>query len=234
MAAARPSVKREPWRPRLVLPNYQVQEAARYAQTSPQTIRHWQAADDLIQRAISSRDPRAALSYMQLIEIAVVAAFRKAGISLKNIRAARDYIAVKLKSEFPFAEYDFKTNGRTILMDYAQVDKKAGKGKLLDATRQGQLVWEEIVAARLKEFEYDKALALRWHVAGRGEPIIIDPRVSFGAPNIKGVPTWIIKGRWDSGEAINDIAEDFKLSKKLVTDGLRFEGIDPGGERVRG
>ncbi len=171
---------------------------------------------------------------MQLIEIAVVAAFRKAGISLKNIRAARDYIAVKLKSEFPFAEYDFKTNGRTILMDYAQVDKKAGKGKLLDATRQGQLVWEEIVAARLKEFEYDKALALRWHVAGRGEPIIIDPRVSFGAPNIKGVPTWIIKGRWDSGEAINDIAEDFKLSKKLVTDGLRFEGIDPGGERVRG
>ncbi len=222
---------REPWRARLNIPVYQVQEAARYAGMSPQTIRYWQAGEDLIRRALSSRDTRAALSYMQLIEVAVVAAFRKAGIPLKDIRAAREYIKDKLKSEHPFAEYSFKTRAHGILVDYVQIEGRRGKGKLLDVTKGGQLAWESIVTERLKEFEYDRELALRWHVAGLGEPIIIDPRVSFGAPAVKGVPTWILKGRWESGEAIDEIAEDFDLSGKLVLDALKFERVETGGRQ---
>jgi uncharacterized protein (DUF433 family) len=226
------SALREPWRARLNIPVYQVQEAARYAGMSPQTIRHWQAGEDLIRSALSARDPRAALSYMQLIEVAVVAAFRKAGIPLRDIRAAREYIKNAIKSEYPFAQYSFKTRGRSILVDYVQIDKRHGKGKLLDVTKGGQLAWESIIAERLKEFEYDRELALRWHVAGVGEPIIIDPRVSFGAPAVSGVPTWVLKARWESGEAIDDIASDFDLSNEFVLDALKFEGIDTGGRQT--
>jgi uncharacterized protein (DUF433 family) len=228
---SRKAALKEPWKPRLYIPTYQVQEAARYARTSAQTIRNWQVGDDLIRAAVSSRDPRAALSYLQLIEVAVVVAFRKAGIKLPVIRAARNYLAAKYKKEFPFAQFDFKTSGADILVDYAKLDPKGGKGKLLDISAGGQLVWHEIVAALLKDFEYDKTLALRWHVAGAGQPIIIDPRVSFGAPNVEGVPTWVVKGRWEAGEEIGDIAEDFSLSDKLVKDALIFEGVDPRGQR---
>src|SRR5579872_5707901 len=108
---ARREALREPWKPRLYLPNYQVQEAARYARTTPQTIRHWQEGNDLIRAAVSARDPRAALSYLQLVEVAVVAAFRKAGIKLAVIRAARDYLANRYNKQFPFAQYEFKTSG---------------------------------------------------------------------------------------------------------------------------
>lgn len=225
------ALPREPWKKRLVIPSYHVQEAARYARTSPQTIRHWQSGGDLVQRAISTRDPRAALSYMQLIEVAVVAAFRKAGIKLAEIRASREYLANVLKSEYPFAQFDFKTSGRSILMDYSQVDKKHGKGKLLEPGRGGQLAWDEIIGGLLKEFEYDKKLALKWHVAGAGAPIIIDPRIAFGAPNVNGVPTWILKGRWEAGEDVREIADDFSLPPKVVNDALRFEGIDTAGQK---
>jgi uncharacterized protein (DUF433 family) len=225
------SSAREPWRARLNIPNYQVQEAARYAGTSPQTIRHWQAGEDLVRRALSARDPREALSYMELIEVAVVAAFRKAGVPLKEIRAAREYMKGRLRKEHPFAQYDFKLHGREILVDYKQIEGRRGKGKLLAPAKGGQLAWQEILGERLKEFEYDKSLALRWYVAGAGKPIIIDPRLSFGAPNIKGVPTWILKGRWEAGEAIDDIASDFGLSEKYVTDGLAFENVDTGGRK---
>lgn len=68
-------------------------------------------------------------------------------------------------------------------------------------------------------------MALKWHVAGLDKPIIIDPRVSFGSPNVKGVPTWILKGRWEAGESVGEIAEDFDLSKDYVTEALAFEGI---------
>src|SRR5215472_14105133 len=80
----------EPWRRRLFLPAYQIAEAANYAQISPQTVVTWHKIEAALLR---ERDKRAALNYMQLIEVAVVAAFRKAGVSLKRIRAAREYAA---------------------------------------------------------------------------------------------------------------------------------------------
>jgi hypothetical protein len=73
---------------------------------------------------LREREKRAALNYMQLIEVAVVAAFRKAGVSLKRIRAAREYAAFQLKSEFPFAEYRFKENAKHLYLDSTQIDLK--------------------------------------------------------------------------------------------------------------
>ena len=85
----------EPWRRRLYLPAYQIGEAAKYAQVSPQTVVAWHR----IQAALlNEREKRAALNYMQLIEVAVVAAFRKAGVPMPRIRAAREYAAKVLKA----------------------------------------------------------------------------------------------------------------------------------------
>src|SRR6185295_17622426 len=92
-----------------------------------------------------------------------------------------------------------------------------------------QLEWESVIG-RLREFEYEKeGIVLRWHVAGVHSPIIIDPRISFGAPSIKGTPTWVILGRWNAGESDTDIAEDFGIKKEEVKEALKFEKVAPGG-----
>ena len=225
------AVSREPWRKRLYLPSYHVQEAARYARTTPKTIRNWQGEGDLVERAIAARELRLSLSYMQLIEVAVVAAFRRAGIKLRDIKAARDWLATTFKSEFPFAQFDFKRRGQELLVDYAKTARKKGKSQLISPSKGGQFVWEPMVSDLLKDFEYDKNIALKWHVIGRNEPIIIDPRVSFGAPNIRGVPTWVLKGRWEAGESVSEIADDFDLKPALVADALKFEGVDEAGQK---
>src|SRR5262249_6284490 len=80
----------EPWRRRLFLPAYQIAEAANYAQISPQTVVTWPKIEAALLR---ERDKRAALNTMQLIEAPVVAAFRKAGVSLNRLRAPREYAA---------------------------------------------------------------------------------------------------------------------------------------------
>jgi uncharacterized protein (DUF433 family)/DNA-binding transcriptional MerR regulator len=214
----------EPWRRRLFLPAYQIAEAANYAQISPQTVVAWHKIGAAL---LKERERRAALNYMQLIEVAVVAAFRKAGVSLKRIRAAREYAAFMLKSEFPFAEYKFKENAKHLYLDSTQIDLK--EGTVLQADQEGQLEWELIIG-RLREFEYENhGIVLRWHVAGLSSPIIIDPRISFGAPTVKGTPTWIIRGRWDAGESDSDIADDFGIKKEEVREALKFEAVVPGG-----
>jgi len=79
----------------------------------------------------------------------------------------------------------------------------------------------------LKEFEYDDGggVAIRWHVAGEHSPVVIDPRISFGAPSVNGTPTWIIKGRFEAGESDSEIAEDFNLNVPAVREALKFEGL---------
>jgi uncharacterized protein (DUF433 family) len=191
---------------------------------SPQTVAAWHRIEKAL---VSQKEQRAALSYLQLIEVAVVAAFRKAGIRLPEIRAARDYVQRTLKSEYPFAEYRFKTEGKSLWLDYQQVEGEAGRGKLLKANQAGQLAWRDIIG-RLNEFEYEhEGIVIRWHVAGSSSPIIIDPRVSFGAPAVDGTPTWIIKGRWNAGESPSEIAEDFGLEREQVRKALDFEGVGP-------
>jgi uncharacterized protein (DUF433 family) len=217
----------ESWRKRLFLPTYQLGEAARYAQISSQTVAAWHKIE---QKMLSQRQTRAKLSYLQLIEIAVVAAFRKANVPLKEIRAARDYIQRQLKSEHPFAEYKFKQYGKSLFTEY----EAEGRNHLLKANQEGQLAWKEIMGPLLKEFVYEHdGVVVRWRVAGATSPIIIDPRISFGTPSIKGTPTWIIKGRWNAGESDSEIAEDFNLQVAAVREALKFEGVVPGAPQQK-
>ena len=76
----------EPWRKRLHLPNYPIGEAARYTHVSTQTVTAWHKIE---QKLLSTKKKRTSLSYLQLIELAVVAAFRKARFPLAEIHKVR-------------------------------------------------------------------------------------------------------------------------------------------------
>src|ERR1700693_2883785 len=90
-----------PWKRRLTLPAYQVNEAARYARVTSQTIRNWQSARDGSNAALAHRKKGNALSYLQLVEVAFVSVMREMGLKLDLIKNARTYIAQNLNSEFP-------------------------------------------------------------------------------------------------------------------------------------
>jgi uncharacterized protein (DUF433 family) len=224
------AAKSESWRNRLNIPSYQLQEAARYAGLSSGTVADWHRRGK--RRTLSSREHRTALSYLQLIEVAVVAAFREAGVTLNGIRAAREYVSDKLNSEYPFAHYQFKADGRRLVMEYEQVEGKKGKGKLLRPDQGGQLAWSDILG-RLKEFEYERnGVVIRWHVTGPGSAIVIDPRIAFGAPAVNGIPTWVLKDRWQAGEPPGEIADDFGLKEAVVRTAIEFEGASPDAPPV--
>ena len=49
--------------------------------------------------------------------------------------------------------------------------------------------------------------------------------IAFGAPMVRGIATWVLKGRWKAGESIEDIKEDFTLGEDEIKQGLQFEDI---------
>ena len=218
-----PTPATEFWRARLNVPSYPVGQAARYAKISTGKVRDWHKISNR-KPLLGRRETGLALSYFQLIELAVVASARASGVSLQAIRDARDYCARVLKINHPFAHLRFKTDGSNLLLELDDVDPKTVRsGKMIVANSFGQLAWKEIIG-RLKEFDYDKNnLATRWFVAGRDSKVIIDPRIAFGAPSVGGVPTSVIASRIAAGEEREYIADDFGLHVSLVQEALLFE-----------
>ena len=217
----------EPWRRRLYLPAYRVVDAAQYSGISPRAATNW------TRRGLSTGNPAlprrisgGRLSYLELVELAFVATFRKLGVSLATIARTRDYMRQTFTAEFPFAQCDFFTDSIHMLLQWQEFEDVPELNEVIVADAGGQLGWQSMMASRLAEFDYEHDIALVWHVAGRGSPVRIDPRLAFGAPTVSGVPTWALKGRWAAGESLSDIAEDFGVDESMVERGLVFEGVE--------
>ena len=212
----------EPWMRRLYLPAYRVSEAARYVGVHPNTVSSWHYRGNPVLHGRTKGRP---LSYLELIEVAFVAFFRRLKVSMNRIRSARDYVAKTIEREYPFASLQFKTEGFHILMEYHQFDPSLKWDQLIVTDSHGQLAWEEMMGNRFVEFDYEDEVAMRWHLAGRESQVVIDPRIAFGAPMVSGLPTWVIRGRHEAGETIEEIVEDFEICESAIQDALAFEGV---------
>lgn len=213
----------EPWARRLLLPAYSLVESARYAGISPDTTQNWYYSGGALGPALPGKEHGKPLSYLELVELAMVAAFRRQNVSLQSIRKARSYAQQVLEEEFPFATERWKTDGFHLVLTLQDYEPNADLSHLIIADAAGQLAWESVIATKFFDFDYISGLALTWHVAGRDSKVIIDPRLAFGAPTIAGVPTRIIHGRLMSGETRDEIAQDFDVSSKVVDEALEFE-----------
>jgi uncharacterized protein (DUF433 family) len=220
------------WRERLHKPAYRVGQAAIYAGISSQTVKDWEYQQNSRPSVLSKREPKEGVSFLQLIEIAVVAEMRKLGTPLSQIRQARGYLANLFEVEFPFAQLKFSSDGVDVLMDMSGSVRDQLKEKLLVANRNGQFIWTFALSNRLQEFNYGSdGFVDLWRVNGVNSDIIITPKIAFGAPSIFGVSTLAIKQRWIDGYSVSDIGDDLEINHNGVLEALRFERIEVDEER---
>jgi uncharacterized protein (DUF433 family) len=167
------------------------------------------------------------LSYMQVVEVAFVADFRRLGVRLDNLRRAHEYLRKTFRVEYPFAQLDVKADGASVLAEYAGHEDGEIVRRLIAADRDGQLIWPRTIQERFAQFDYERRLAVRWHPRGRENPILVDPRIAFGAPVIEqvGIATWIIRERYEAGEEIAEIEEDYGVTREQIAAALAFEGV---------
>ena len=219
------------FRRRLFLPSYLRAEAARLADVHSVTVSRWQhgyATEGRKLTPVFTRPKayRTPLSYLELVEVLVVASFRKHGIPLQRIRKAHSYLSHMFKVSYPFAQLQLKTSGPNILKEL--IDTEAWElSSLVVANQAGQLVWPEMVDARLAQFEYEYDLALRWFPNGKDGPIMIDPRISFGTPIVRsaGIATWVLRERYEAGESLDDLEDDFQVGRADLLSALDFEDV---------
>jgi uncharacterized protein (DUF433 family) len=160
------------------------------------------------------------LSFLDLMEVRFVHAFREHGVSWKVIRRAEEHAADVLRTTHPFATNRFRSDGETILGDIA--DRTNG---LWDMAHK-QRVFADVVDAFMKGIEWaDDGLAARWRPLEDSMRVVVDPARSFGVPLLddENVPTRAIFDAVEAGESVDAVAAWFEVPVESAMDAVRFE-----------
>jgi uncharacterized protein (DUF433 family) len=230
---------------RLIRPGigiYSRVEAARLLRMTPPRLRRWVGGytywlrDSAAEKSRRKRPPviktdlpviddAIALSFLELMELRVVKAIVDAGISLQHVRIAAQLASSRFETDHPFASRRVFTDGQAIFSaitdDLERSDVVRWKKEDID-----QIIAGPLFDQFLQEIEFDSttSLARRWWPQGRNCPILLDPKISFGAPVIAGtaVRTSVV-ARMAHRASVHAAAIAFELQLQQAEAALAFE-----------
>lgn len=217
---------------------YPVTDAARVLHARPQTVHRWlqgytyrraeevRARPGLLEPALPKRDHYLTVSFLELVELLFVKAYRDKRVPLQKIRIAADWARREFNTAYPFASADFKTSGKSL---FVQLETELGHWGLVEPVSAANAQWAlpEVVEHYLSDIEFDEDLrrAIRYFPRGKDGGVVLDPRVSFGQPVLvgTGVPTAVIQEQLQAGDTPELVADWYGLSRQQVDAAATFE-----------
>jgi uncharacterized protein (DUF433 family) len=199
---------------------YTPADAACYLDIHPQTLATWlwgrsyptTTGERFFAPLIEPADPdNKLLSFFNLAELHVLAATRYTHhVNMKSVRAAMDTVIEKYTSHHPLLSIDFKTNGKDLFAE--RVDENE------NLSTPGQLNFKPIMDLFLEHVvrdEHDLVKKIFPLIAGQPDDRVISITygISSSQPVIdgSGVPAWLIHSRYQGGEDVDSIADDFDI-----------------------
>src|SRR5690606_21552637 len=129
----------------------------------------------------------------------------------------------ELGSTHPLSDVEMVTDGKHLFVERF--------GRLINASRDGQVAMERMLEAHLQRIERDASGAVaRLFPFTRARPegprsVVIDPAVQFGRPCLAGtgIPTAVIAQRFKAGEDIASLARDYSRNPRELEEAIRYE-----------
>lgn len=160
------------------------------------------------------------IGFRDLMELRVIKAFTKHGVSIRVIRLALES-ATEMLGQYPFTANRFLTDGKNIFMEALDRDTV-----LTDLIKR-QIVFEEIIRPSLYEgIEFSvSGAAMRWYPLKKNKAVILDPDLSFGKPVLSkfGISTELIAKSVEVEGDKKSVARQFDISISDVNAALKFE-----------
>lgn len=174
------------------------------------------------------------VSFADLMEARVIAAFYKHGVQIQTVRKAIEQAKNEFGIERPFATRKFQTDGKKIFLDIINEIQRSNpldsRDKIYLDIISSQLQFSSIIKPALKDVEFENNLASRWWPLGKNKTVVVDPSRSLGKPinNATGVPVEALVGALDSTNKnptesdFANVALLFEVSKRDVKEAFVF------------
>ncbi len=213
-------------------PVYTVADAARYLHMSPSTLRSWVVGrsypsgtgEGFFEPLIELPDPGVRLlSFVNLVEAHVLSAIRtKHRVPMREVRQALDYAQGKEGIDRLLIRPELRAAAGKLFLDRY--------GELISLAPAGQLAIKLVLEQHLERLERDlDGLPDCLYPFIPGFPadriLSISPRILFGRPVVarRGVSVSVLADRYDAGEDLIEIANDYGLEVPEVEKALTYE-----------
>lgn len=221
-------------------PLYTMAEAARFLGVPSTTFSNW--ARGYVHRSQGRRPvvgapvlpvvdrvgSQPSVPFVALTEGLVLAAIRRSGVPMQRIRPALLALQDSIGIEHALANRRLYSDGAEVLYDFARTNADspaATSARDLVVIRSGQRVFADVIADYLQRIEYaPDGYAQVLHLPGyRRRQVVVDPRRSFGQPIFTsgGAKVEDVLDRFQAGESLPDVAEDFGVPLDELEDAVR-------------
>lgn len=204
--------------------------AARLVGAHPNTVRGWVEGyrktkiGPVIDRDFEGTG---ALSFLDLMELRFISFFRSQGVGMPTIRLAAENLRRDLGVQHPLAVSSEKyvTDRKRIFGRSAQQE---GDDLTFDMVSGQHEMWDMIEQTVEKGVVFDPSthLASLWHPRADAFPeVIIDPRVAFGKPTVRGtrIPTSVLFQQFKADGSKQQVADWFEVDEEIVSTAIAFE-----------
>jgi uncharacterized protein (DUF433 family) len=164
------------------------------------------------------------LSFHELMELFVIAFFRREGVSMPVIREARGRAQVLFKTEYPFGTERLNTDGRGVFADLPMPEVPANRLKL--ELSKSQIAFKDLVEPFFrKNVDYENGFAATYWPLGRERPVLLDARRAFGRPIVvrTGTPTFALYAMHKAGEDPDRIAAWYDVTRNEFDTAIEYE-----------
>jgi uncharacterized protein (DUF433 family) len=193
------------------------------------TLHRWIAGRERQDGSRSSpvlvRQGNGPLDFHDVAELAVLAAFRRKGVELRDMRAAIKTAQEVLGAEaHPFCAHRLSTDGEVVFARIAAVSERDNP-PLVDLVSRNR-VMTEVISPIMETFDFDGlSLPRRWWPRGHQTAVVIDPEIEFGEPVLarSHIPTNSLWTAVQQGDAMDTLAECRDLSLDEVHIAVQFE-----------
>jgi uncharacterized protein (DUF433 family) len=205
-------------------PRYSISEAAFYVRIPHSTLQAWTRGQDYVTSRGTHRRFHALLdladqenkflSFYNLVEAHVLRAMTEAGVPLRNMRKALNYIRETIPGKHPLLTLDFEISGKDAFIQHL--------GMTICATKHGQLAMRKILEQHLRRIVRDKSGLPIQVFPIHSRRLAIDPLFSSGKLIVrdKGITASVLWGRNRTGESIPAIARDYGLTEIEVKEAI--------------
>lgn len=209
-------------------PLYSCNEAARLLQIHPETLRRWLEGSmraGVHYPPVIREEPTGSdvVSWAEFVEAGFLRGYRERSVSLQKMRPFIDKARAQFNVAYPLASIKPMIDNRSLVYTLQKESGLDPKLYLVDADDE-QIRWAEPVVEFLDKVEFDPSgVVSRFFPMGTEVPVVIDPEVSFGVPQIRGIRTELVAESVAAGEPLDMAARSWDMEVSEVEAALSWE-----------
>lgn len=209
---------------------YTVTEAARLLGVQASKLRRWLdgfTVGDRFYEPVIRPEPTGSntVTWAEFVEAGFLNQYRTRKVSLQHMRPIIERMREEFGVPYPLAHFKplVDSRSRELVLEL-QRQTHLDEELTLIRLRSGQLQWAPPVASFLERVFFDDQGVI-WQIRplGKRSPVVIDPEVSFGIPQVRGVRTETILEAYAIKGDVQQVAGDWHLTVEEVQAALQWE-----------